>query len=143
MYGQNFLNLFHGCIKHFHRHSSASSQNTEYLSPEEIWTIFPGSNKIVNTKSVPNYLALEIFTDVSKADTRTGCSVVYMFKGAIFYTQQFSFDKDINIFQAEVFAIGKACRFIVDHNVDATIYTDSKSSIDALTSENCIYEQCC
>ena len=62
-----------------------------------------------------------------------------MFKGAIFYTQPFSFDEDINIFQAEVFAIVKACRIIADHNVDATIYADSKSSID----ENCIYEQCC
>ena len=105
--------------------------------------IFPGSNKIVNTNSVPNYLALEFFTDGSKSDTGTCCSVVYMFKGVIFYTQQFSFDEDIKIFQAEVFAIGRACRFIVDHNVDSTIYTDSKSSIDALTSENCIYEQCC
>jgi len=65
---------------------------------------------------------------------QTKCAVAYSLKGVLFHTQQFFFDEDINIFQAEVFSIGKACRFISETNIPARIYTDSHSAIESLTS---------
>jgi len=120
-----------------------NEQKKQRFYPLRKPNIFPGTNPFSQHDEDPNYEDLELFTDGSRNEDGTGSSLVVMFKGKQVVTYKFKLDPNINSFQAEVYALKKACSFLNVNKLSANIFTDSKSAIQSLISEKRKDEICC
>ena len=83
-----------------------------------------------------NINTINCFTDGSKTDQGSGCA--FIFRGDGVKAQDYlSLGKLSTVFQTEIFAIGEACRRMVNMNINGktiNIYVDSQAAIKALAN---------
>ncbi|XP_023235328.1 uncharacterized protein LOC111634717 [Centruroides sculpturatus] len=99
----------------------------ESLPPNESTT------DIDNTSESSN---INIFTDGSRINNSVGCSFVIYNNNSEISQQTFRLDDRCTVFQAELFAIGKAIDYVNQtyENVAVDIYTDSLSAYNLIRS---------
>lgn len=95
----------------------------------------PATHKNFVTNHCDKLHNCSIYTDGSKLDGQTGCAFVVYLDGIIHHSQKERLANHCSVFQAEQLAIQNAVKWCRTNNMSATIYSDSKSSLDDI--QNC------
>ncbi|XP_023236859.1 uncharacterized protein LOC111635946 [Centruroides sculpturatus] len=116
--------------------------NTAVYNQEDIeWnypyrdTLFPTGQGIRLERDLGDS-CIDVFTDGSKIEGNVGCSFVVYNNNNEVNNEIYKLDNMCSVFQAELFAIGKAIEFINRNytNISATVHTDSLSAYNILLS---------
>ena len=96
----------------------------------------------IKGKLKPTLSQINIFTDGSKTPLGTGAGYVIMKANKqLIHTQSLNLPNDASIYQAELSAIAHACQWMHNNMEDnikyIKIFSDSKSSLEALQARTC------
>ncbi|XP_035231785.1 ribonuclease H-like [Stegodyphus dumicola] len=106
-----------------HRPSKPLCHPAEFDLPDSIFTF--------SQQLLPNFI-IEIYTDGSRSPTGTGCGLCLYVNGALTRTWRRRLNTKNSVYQAELVAIKKAIDLASKLTARTIIYTDSKSSLEAL-----------
>ena len=95
--------------------------------------IYPGRIPFKAIDCSPIFEGFNIFTDGSKSDEGVGASMIVTCNHSVIVTEMARLEPSISNFQAEVQGIRMAISFCILYDIEATIFTDSLSAIQALT----------
>ena len=82
----------------------------------------------------------QVYTDGSRAGGLTGAGFVIWLNGVLLHEQFFSLGTSPTVFQCEVFALSRACDFLLSLSLEhskVSIFSDSLSAIQALSASIC------
>ncbi|XP_035227950.1 ribonuclease H-like [Stegodyphus dumicola] len=106
-----------------HRPSKPLCHPAEFDLPDSIFTS--------SQQLLPNF-NIEIYTDGSRSPTGTGCGLCLYVNGTLTRTWRKRMNSKNSVYQAELVAIKKAIDLASKFTARTIIYTDSKSSLEAL-----------